>query len=305
MLRIVAEHTFAPKGPGYQPRVLLLRPERALRGGANGIAVTFAMRDGELVVRVLTNGELTREDVDEAITRARALAAVDDDPSDFFSMVREHPVLARLSRTFDPRLARTPTVFEAFAEAVIAQLVTSDEARISFRKLNQVAGELIEGTRLRAAATARAVLEVPGWKMHTIGIGSRRAKTLRDGASRGLTLERIASEPPETFIEKLMSMPGVGVWTANRVARHALGYGDAVPVGDLHAPSVVTEMLGDGAAFRDDEAMLRVLEPFRPHRARVMYVLERAHIAPTAFGGVGRRSRRPRVDPHRREPWKY
>jgi hypothetical protein len=44
--------------------------------------------------------------------------------------------------------------------------------------------------------------------------------------------------------------------------------------------------------------MLEVLEPFRPHRARVAVLLERP------VPGQ-RRARLPRVDPHRREPWRY
>jgi 3-methyladenine DNA glycosylase/8-oxoguanine DNA glycosylase len=103
-------------------------------------------------------------------------------------------------------------------------------------------------------------------------------------------------------VEKLQSLHGVGPWTANLVARSALGYSDAVPIGDCHAPYVVTGALT--GIEGDDDAMLAALEPFRPHRARVVVLLDRAQFARRGVSSVPRR-RLPRVDPHRREPWKY
>ncbi|MFO0674389.1 MAG: hypothetical protein U0235_33070, partial [Polyangiaceae bacterium] len=215
--------------------------------------------------------------------------------------------LGPLAKQHSPRLKRVPTVFEAFAEAVIAQLVTSDEAEDARKRLWAHAGLLIDGTRLRAAPTAEAVRAVPSWKMHAIGVGSRRFVTLHEGAKRGVAIERVAREhahEPEIFMEKLCSLRGVGPWTANRVAKNALGYADAVPVGDFHAPRVVTEALTEGRIRDgDDAAMLEALAPFRPHRARVVALIERGWIARSpALPSAPRR--RPRVDRHRREPWR-
>jgi 3-methyladenine DNA glycosylase/8-oxoguanine DNA glycosylase len=256
-------------------------------------------------MKVMARGACSSEDVERAIATARSVSAVDDDPTEFFAMVRDHAVLAPLARRFDARIASTPSVFESFAVAVIEQLVTGVEARASIRRLWRLAGELVPDTRLRAAPTSAAVLRVPMWKMHAIGIGSRRAVTLREGAGRADALERLRVHPPEIAVAKLQSLRGVGPWTANAVARSGLGWSDAVPVGDFHAPFTVTAALrGAGDLSRDDPkgadaAMLEVLEPFRPHRARVALLLEH-HRMP------GERPwRLPRVDPHRREPWRY
>jgi 3-methyladenine DNA glycosylase/8-oxoguanine DNA glycosylase len=139
------------------------------------------------------------------------------------------------------------------------------------------------------------------WRLHEMGIGARRAATLREGAIRGASLERLRSLPADVAIDKLQSIRGVGPWTANAVARDAFAHPDAVPVGDFHAPYVVTAALTGREG--DDAAMLEVLEPFRPHRARVVLLIEHSFVR----GGVGDgpRWRPPRVDPHRRFPWKY
>ena len=304
-LRAVAMASFTPRGPGYDPRLRLKRRLVALRGGEDAIVLGLSWARGTVRIKVIAQGACSSEDVEAAIAVARSLTAVDDDPSEFLAMVRSHPVLGPLSHRVDARIACTPTVFESFATAVIEQLVTGVEARASIRRLWRIAGEPVPNTTLRAAPTASAVKRVPMWRMHAIGVGARRAVTLHEGAGRGEALERLRTHAPAVAVEKLQSLRGVGPWTANEIARSGLGWADAVPVGDFHAPFAIAAALGAGADLtRDDPraadaAMLEVLEPFRPHRARVALLLE-------GWATPGDRPwRLPRVDPHRREPWRW
>lgn len=301
-LRVVGHAAFVPLGAGYDPRALGRHRVRTLRGGEDGLVVRFGARAGEILVDVLTNGQVSAADVEAAIATARAMAAIDDDPTPFLRIARRDPRLKAMTDRADPRLGRTPTVFESFAVTVLEQLVTGEESRAAIRRLWALAGETIPGTGLRAAPTAAAVHRVPMWKLRAIGVGATRAATLHTGAGRGAALERLRDEAPEAFMAKLQSLRGVGPWTANQVARQALGWADAVPIGDFHAPGFVTRAL-TGEEGGDAE-MLAALEPFRPHRARVVILLERAFVRGIGIGG-SRKWRPPRVDPHRREPWKY
>ena len=54
--------------------------------------------------------------------------------------------------------------------------------------------------------------------------------------------------------------------------RLTFGDPDLVTVGDYHLPNVVAYALA-GQARADDARMLELLEPFRPHRARVVQLL--------------------------------
>ena len=306
-LRVVAGASFAPRGAaGYDPRLRLKKRFVALCGGDAALVIAFGFSRGEgaVQVKILASDPCSEDEVERAMIAARGLAAVDDDPTEFLGMVRGHPLLGELAKRVDVRIPKTPTVFESFAVSVIEQLVTSVEARASVRRLWDVAGECVPGTMLRAAPTAASVIRVPMWRMHALGIGSRRAATLREGALRGDALERLRGEPPEVALEKIQSLRGIGPWTANAVVRNALGWADAVPVGDFHAPYAITAALGgrDDLSRDDphaaDVALLEVLEPFRPHRARVALLLER-------YSATGERWRPPRVDRHRRQPWRY
>lgn len=302
-LRPVATASFVPRGAGYAPALRLRRRVVALRGGADAIVLGFAWVKGAVRIRVLAGGECSSDDVEAAIDAGRRITAVDDDPTPFLKLVSEHPLLGPLSRRSDARIAVTPTVFETFMVAVIEQLVTGAEAHAAVRRLRRIAGEPVPGTKLVAPPTAAAVKRVPMWKMHEIGVGARRAATLHNGAGRGAALERLRDVAPEVALERIQSLPGVGPWTANSVARGGLGWADAVPVGDFHAPFAITAALGGPqlpreAAREADRLMLELLEPFRPHRARVARLLEASAAHHTPF-------RLPRIDPHRREPWNY
>ena len=268
------------------------------------MVAAFCVRDGGIEITILAKDPHCSEgDLAWAVASARAMVAVDDDPTEFLGMADQHPLVAALAKRFDCRLPRTPTVFEAFARVVIEQLVTVYEAKVSHRKLQWIAGELVEGTTLRAAATPHAVLGVPPWKLHAIGIGSQRRRTLREGARRGAALERLRAIDPSLAATKLESLPGVGPWTANLVALSALGWTDAVPVGDFHAPYVISQALTGEQG--DDAAMLEALAPFRPYRARVVGLVMQAMVADVLPGFERMRRPLPRIDPHRREPWKY
>jgi len=70
---------------------------------------------------------------------------------------------------------------------------------------------------------------------------ARRELEARDddprGARRARRLEELRDEPPEEAMRNMMTLRGVGPWTANVMAMQALGYADAVLVGDSGAPA--------------------------------------------------------------------
>ena len=74
-----------------------------------------------------------------------------------------------------------------------------------------------------------------------------------------------------------MSLPGVGIWTAAETAQRAFGDPDALSVGDYHVPKMIGWTLL-GRPIEDAE-MVELLEPMRPHRHRVVRLLEASGLA--------------------------
>jgi 3-methyladenine DNA glycosylase/8-oxoguanine DNA glycosylase len=95
-------------------------------------------------------------------------------------------------------------------------------------------------------------------------------------------LEEAAAMDRADAHARLIAVPGVGEWTAAEVAVRALGDTDAVSVGDYHLAGLVGWALVGRPV--DDEQMLALLEPWRPHRALVIRLLELSGVAKPRFG---------------------
>ncbi|MGB9226537.1 DNA-3-methyladenine glycosylase family protein [Mycobacterium sp.] len=207
-----------------------------------------------------------------------ALLGADDDASDF---TPRHPtVIAAQQRVPHLRLGRTGQVLEALIPAVIEQRVPGADAFRSWRVLVSKYGTPAPGPApdgMRVPPSADAWRYIPSWEFHRANVDPGRAQTVVACARRAASLQRLVSQPAERAREALTSLPGVGVWTAAEVAQRAFGDADAVSVGDYHIPKMIGwTLLGHPV---DDAGMLEVLEPMRPHRHRVVRLLEASGLA--------------------------
>jgi 3-methyladenine DNA glycosylase/8-oxoguanine DNA glycosylase len=173
------------------------------------------------------------------------------------------------------RVPRTRRVFEALVPAVLEQKVTGMEARRSWRELLYRFGEPAPGpgpAALRVPPPPSRWAELPSWEWHLAGVDSKRARTIRTAAEVAGRLEEATGMPPAAAARRLQAGPGVGAWTAAEVAQRALGDADAVSVGDYHLPALVGWALTGRRV--DDEGMLELLAPYRPHRYRLVRLIE-------------------------------
>ncbi|WP_197515989.1 DNA-3-methyladenine glycosylase 2 family protein, partial [Mycobacterium sp. 1465703.0] len=130
---------------------------------------------------------------------------------------------------------------------------------------------------MRVMPAAQVWRNIPSWEFHRANVDPRRAQAVVTCARRASSLERLVSWPASRAREALMSLPGVGEWTAAETAQRAFGDADAVSLGDYHIPKMVGwTLLGRPV---DDAGMLELLEPMRPHRQRVVRLLEASGLA--------------------------
>ena len=205
-----------------------------------------------------------------------------DDPA---ALRPKHEVVRRLVRTFGgARMARTGRVMEALVTAVIGQKVTGHEARRSLRHLALLLGEPAPGPLgLRLPPAPDRLGTQPDWVFHRAGIERRRADVLRRAATVADRLEQLCGLAIDEGRRRMLSINGIGQWTAAETLRPALGDPDAVSIGDYHVPSLVSWLLA-GEPRGDDERMLELLEPYRGQRARVVMLLELSGMWPPRYG---------------------
>ena len=207
-----------------------------------------------------------------------AMLGVHDDASDF---VPTDPTVAAAHRRVPHlRLGRTGQVLEALIPAVLEQRVPGAESFRSWRLLVTKFGTPAPGpapTRMRVPPSADVWRHIPSWEFHRANVDPGRARTIVSCAQRAPSLERLVSWPAAQARDALTSLPGVGVWTAAETAQRAFGDPDALSVGDYHIPKMVGwTLLGHPV---DDSGMVELLEPMRPHRHRVVRLLEAGGLA--------------------------
>ena len=206
------------------------------------------------------------------------LLGADDDPAGF--MPDEPTIAAAHRRSPYLRIGRTDRVIEALIPAVLEQRVSGAESFRSWRVLVTKFGAPAPGpapVRMRVPPAAEVWRRIPSWEYHRANVDPGRARTIVGCAQRAASLERLSSLPPEHARTALMSLPGVGVWTAAETAQRSFGDADALSIGDYHLAKVIGWSLVGRPI--DDAAMVELLEPMRPHRYRAVRLLEVSGLA--------------------------
>lgn len=217
-----------------------------------------------------------------AAQNAPALCGEEDDGSGFSP--REPFLVEAMRRHRGLRIPKTHAVFEALVPTVIGQKVATDAAQESYKALVFALGTKAPGpSRLWVPPPASVLADTPYWAFHRFGIERRRAEVIIRAARSSKRLEETNFMALPDAWQRLQAFPGIGLWTAAKVALVALGDADAVPVGDYHLPHMVGNAF-DGTARSSDERMLELLEPYRGHRARVLRLLMLAGASAPRFG---------------------
>jgi len=225
---------------------------------------------------------------DWAVAGVPDLLGARDDPASF---VPRHPLLYETARRYPGlRIPRTGLVLDSLVPAVLEQKVTGMQARQAWRFLLRRYGTPAPGPApagMRVPPPPGVLLTVPTWDWHKAGVDLQRQRAIRAAATVATRLEECATMPPADALARLRTVPGIGDWTAAEVAQRALGDADAVSVGDFHIPGLVGwALLGRRL---DDDGMLELLADYRPHRHRVVRLVE--------LSGAGKPRFAPRFSP--------
>lgn len=200
-----------------------------------------------------------------------------DEPGDFLP---PEALVAVARRHSGWRVPRSRLVVESLVPVVIGQKVTGVEAGAAYRRLMLTLGTPVGVGPLPELLVPPPPEEwraVPSWQWHRAGVGPERAGTVVAAMARARALERLVVAPHTDARRGLMSLRGVGEWTAAEVAQRALGDADAVSVGDFHTAKSIVYLL-TGRRNGTDDQMLELLAEFRGHRFRVQRLTELGNI---------------------------
>lgn len=272
--------TCRPLASGPGDPTWRIEPDRVLRSRwtPDGPATVEVRRhEDRLAVRAWGPGASL------AVADAPRLVGLHDDDRGFDPGL--HPVVARcVRRRRGVRMAAASGVWDVVVPVVLGQRVTTGEAVTSWRGLARRYGPPAPGPEaavagLRLAPSPGTLVRLGDADWHVLGVERTRADAVRALARRAPALERAAAAGPARLQEVLLTVPGVGPWTATGLTIAVLGDPDVVLLGDLHLPNVVCHALA-GEARGDDRRMLELLAPWAGHRGRVARLLGATGPAP-------------------------
>lgn len=236
--------------------------------------------DGTATVRITPCPAVGRVEIEAwgagaawMLEQAPAMLGADDDVDGF--TCHDRRVGTAWARNPHWRVMRTGLVLEALVAAIIEQKVTGQEAWLGWRRLLRRFGEPAPGPGerlgMRSLPTAETLTTLPSWEWLRCSIDGARSRTVVAAARVAPALERTVGLTSDEVERRLRSLPGVGVWTAAEVRQRAHGDADAVSFADYH----IARHVGYALTGRevDDAGLAELLEPYRPHRYRVQYVV--------------------------------
>jgi len=183
------------------------------------------------------------------------------------------PTIARLlAEAGPPRLRRSGmSPFEALVQAIVYQQLAGAAARA-------IHGRLIAA--LPGGVEPEALLALTDDTLRAVGLSGAKVRSLRDLATKVLegtvviAPRRLARLSDEQIIERLVTVRGIGRWSAQMFLMFQLRRLDVWPTGDLGVRR------GFGLAWKVPTLTARELEPlgdpYRPYRSVVAWYCRRA-----------------------------
>src|SRR5260370_14905210 len=117
-------------------------------------------------------------------------------------------------------------------------MVTTREGHAGYRALVDGLGGPAPGrVRLTLPPSPQVLARTPYWRFHRFGVERRRAEVIIRAARSAYRLEETTTMDIASAYRRLEAFPGVGPWTAAKIALVGLGDPHAVRVGDYPLPS--------------------------------------------------------------------
>jgi AraC family transcriptional regulator, regulatory protein of adaptative response / DNA-3-methyladenine glycosylase II len=236
---------------------------RTLALSYGAAVVELEPQAAQLVVRLWLDDV---RDLGAAVDRCRRLFDVDADPQAIAAVLGADPLLAPLVSAHPGlRVPGCVDAHEIAVRAVLGQQVSVARATALASTLTEQLGAPLAQPRhgvSRLFPTAAAIADAG---LAALGLTAERAATLRrlTGAlARGDIALDVGADSHEVAAQ-LMSIRGIGEWTATYIAMRGLRDPDAFPAGDLGVRRAFTNLGGGG----DAHALRERAERWRPWRA--------------------------------------
>ena len=220
-------------------------------------------------VIVVTGPALCKSDRPQLRDLSRRILGLDRDLSAFNAIARRD---ARLWRHIEPSLGLplfcAETVFEALITLIIEQHISWTSALRSQRRLMRILDRGVKAGRheIHDFPTPRQLAALEAQQLKPLKITNGRINLIlsiaRDARDGVLDLEGLRHLEPSEAYSRLMSIKGVGHWTAANVLGRAFGEYPYVSHNDVALQSAVNHYFYQGAGDKSAQQVVETLEAY-------------------------------------------
>jgi AraC family transcriptional regulator of adaptative response / DNA-3-methyladenine glycosylase II len=239
-------------------------------GGSTGtIEVAHQPARCSLSVRIGGVGPLP---VRQIVARVRRLFDLDADPAAISAALGGDPIVGpRLARARGVRIPGTFDPFELAIRAILGQQVSVKGATTLAGRVVQRCGTPITSARNGLTHLFPSPEVLARADLSGLGLTGGRVQAVKSLAVACATgaCELKPGSSLEDSVARLVTLPGIGEWTAHYAALRALGEPDAFPASDLG----LRKAAGGGAVIapRELERMAEAWRPWRGYAALLLW----------------------------------
>jgi DNA-3-methyladenine glycosylase II len=237
-----------------------------------GLAITQTRRGARPEIEVRISAAKPRDIKDQVAATVTRMLGLDRDLSGFYRLARNDSTLRPLAdRLRGMKPVQYPTVFEAFANAVVCQLISVTAGMSVLNRLAEAFGKTMrfDSVAMRSFAVAESVARSNPDALRAIGLSRQKGEYL-------INLSRLAARPKDRdfssidaladdeAIERLSEIRGVGRWTAEYVLLRGFGRLNIFPGDDVGGRNKLYEFLGE-TATPDYAGVRRIMDRWHPY----------------------------------------
>jgi DNA-3-methyladenine glycosylase II len=223
-----------------------------LFGNPFEVSVTQPSTEESSIEIGVKGAKVTERVRSEAAALVKKMLGLAADLSPFYRMARAddklRPLVSRFRGLKPPRF---PTLFEGVVNGIACQQLSLSVGISLLNRLAEVCGPAFEPGEEAASHAFPApgdVRGVPPSYLREMGFSTRKAEFLLDVSravcSRELDLEGLASASHEKAVQSLMSVRGIGRWTAEYVLLRGKGDLSTFPGDDVGGMNKLARLLG-------------------------------------------------------------
>lgn len=191
---------------------------------------------------------------------ARRIFDTDHDLKKFRARVADDPLMSNLEAAHRGlHIARWPRLFEALSISILSQQISTIVAMTFKRRMVERFGEKLKsnGEIFYAFPRAEAISRASVEELRSLGMTASKAVSIielaRRISGRELDEDELNHLENETLIERLVTLRGIGRWTAEWALMLHFGRADVFPAGDLALRGFVVKYYNQGRPMSERE----------------------------------------------------